>query len=54
MNRFIGGNSIRTWVTENAKEILDKSHELGISVCSRLQAVSDLGGLFSATPQDGG
>tara|TARA_B100000242_G_scaffold108040_1_gene75043 strand:- start:4774 stop:6039 length:1266 start_codon:yes stop_codon:yes gene_type:complete len=30
---FIGGNSIRTWGTENAKEILDKSHELGISVC---------------------
>ncbi len=29
----IGGNSIRTWSTENAKDILDKAHQNGISVC---------------------
>ena len=29
----IGGNSIRTWGTENAQEILDQAHAKGISVC---------------------
>ena len=29
----IGGNSIRTWTIDNAKSVLDKAHEHGISVC---------------------
>ena len=29
----IGGNSIRTWSTGNAQEILDEAHKYGISVC---------------------
>ena len=29
----IGGNSIRTWGTENAQEILDEAYSRGISVC---------------------
>ena len=29
----IGGNSIRTWTIDNAKSVLDKAHEYGISVC---------------------
>ena len=29
----IGGNSIRTWTIDNAKSVLDKKHEHGISVC---------------------
>ena len=29
----IGGNSIRTWGTENAQEILDEAHKMGLSVC---------------------
>ena len=28
-----GANSFRTWSTENAKEQLDKAHELGMTVC---------------------
>ena len=32
----IGGNSIRTWGTENAIEILDQAHQKGISVCMGL------------------
>jgi len=28
-----GANSFRTWSTENAKEHLDKAHELGMTVC---------------------
>lgn len=31
--KSIGGNSIRTWGTENAQEILDEAHAKGISVC---------------------
>ena len=29
----IGGNSIRTWGVDNAKQILDDAHKLGITVC---------------------
>ena len=32
----IGGNSIRTWGTENAIEILDQAYQKGISVCMGL------------------
>ena len=28
-----GANSIRTWSTDNALEILDKAHDLGLTVC---------------------
>ena len=28
----IGGNSVRTWSTDNAKEMLDKAHSLGLTV----------------------
>lgn len=28
----IGGNSVRTWSTDNAKEVLDKAHALGLTV----------------------
>lgn len=28
----IGGNSVRTWSTDNAKEMLDKAHALGLTV----------------------
>jgi len=28
----IGGNSVRTWSTDNAKEVLDKAHSLGLTV----------------------
>ena len=31
--KSIGGNSIRTWSTDNAKVILDEAHQKGISVC---------------------
>ena len=31
--KSIGGNSIRTWGTENAKNILDEAYSHGISVC---------------------
>ena len=31
--KSIGGNSIRTWGTDNAQEILDEAHDHGISVC---------------------
>tara|TARA_Y100001954_G_scaffold139017_1_gene148172 strand:+ start:597 stop:1862 length:1266 start_codon:yes stop_codon:yes gene_type:complete len=31
--KSIGGNSIRTWSTDNAQEILDNAHKNGISVC---------------------
>lgn len=30
--RDMGGNSIRIWSTENAKDILDRAHELGLTV----------------------
>ena len=33
MLHSIGGNSIRTWSTGNAQEILDEAHKYGISVC---------------------
>lgn len=29
----IGGNSIRTWGTENAQKTLDDAHKMGLSVC---------------------
>ena len=28
----IGGNSVRTWSSDNAKEVLDKAHSLGLTV----------------------
>ena len=28
-----GANSLRTWSAEGAKEILDKAHSLGLTVC---------------------
>ena len=31
--KSIGGNSIRTWSTDNAMKILDEAHDNGISVC---------------------
>jgi len=31
--KSIGGNSIRTWSTNNAKKVLDDAHANGISVC---------------------
>jgi hypothetical protein len=31
--KSIGGNSIRTWSTDNAMQILDEAHANGISVC---------------------
>ena len=31
--KSIGGNSIRTWSTDNAKKVLDDAHANGISVC---------------------
>ena len=31
----IGGNSIRTWGVDNAQQILDDAHKLGITVCLR-------------------
>ena len=36
--KSIGGNSIRTWSTENAQIYLDRAHEQGISVCLGLWA----------------
>jgi hypothetical protein len=33
-----GANSLRTWSAENAKQVLDEAHELGLTVCMGLWA----------------